>query len=78
MGAVHVNVKPAERSRVYDTPEQAIIHVFLFRPEWNFGGKPFGHTIDARRRLRDALMGKDASAFVAYKRRGYWRVELRD
>jgi len=79
MSMTHVNIKPAERTRVYETAEQAITHIFLYgvhAPQWDYGGKPFGQTIEDRRRIANALKTKDRAAFVAYKRRGYWRVEL--
>ena len=73
----HINIKPIERSRVYDTSAQAIGHLFLHSAlKWDFGGQPFGRTIEARRAVQAAVKAKDASAFRALRRRGYWRVEL--
>jgi hypothetical protein len=75
----HINVKPLEITSIYDSPEDAINHVLAYRvfsKHWNFGGKAFGHTTSARRAIDTAIKTKNASAFVALKRRGYWRVEL--
>lgn len=79
MSMPHVNIKPLDRTRVYETADQAINHVFLYgvhAPQWDYGGKPFGQTIEDRRRIASAIKAKDYTAFVAHKRRGYWRVEL--
>ena len=57
----HVNVKPAERTRVYETAEQAINHVFVYGVHanlWDFGGKPFGHTIKERRAVGAAIKAR--------------------
>ena len=74
----HVNVKPLERSRVYETPEQAINHVLLHKTwskNWVWS-EAFGRTIDERRAIDKAIKENNASAFIAHKRRGYWRIEL--
>ena len=73
----HINVKPAERSRVYETEAQAINHLFVYPAlKWDFDGKAFGHTIAERRVIQAAIKSKDSTAFRAFKRRGYWRIEL--
>jgi hypothetical protein len=76
----HLNVKPLERSRVYVEPEHAITHVLVHQvwsKAWDFGGQSFGQTITARRAIDAAIKANSSDAFVAHKRRGYWRVELR-
>jgi hypothetical protein len=76
----HLNVKPLERTRVYETPEQAITHVLVHRlwsKNWDYAGRAFGQTISERRSIDAAIHLNDMQAFVAHKRRGYWRVELR-
>lgn len=75
----HINVKPRERTRVYETGRQAIQHLFLFgcySKAWDFGGAPFGRTIEARRKIDAAVKARDFAAFKASKRRGYWRIEI--
>ena len=73
----HINIKPLERSRVYETEAQAINHLFVYAAlKWDFDGQPFGRTIEERRAIQTAVKAKDASAFRALKRRGYWRIEL--
>ncbi len=74
----HINVKPFERSCVYETGRQAINHLFLhgvYSKNWEFG-VPFGRSIDARRKIDAAIRARNFAAFVANRRRGYWRIEL--
>ncbi len=74
----HINVKPLERTRVYETGDQAINHLFVhrvFSKDWQFG-VPFGRSIDERRKIDAAVKARAFAAFVAKPRRGYWRVEL--
>jgi len=74
----YINIKPLERSRVYETAEQAIGHLFLYpigQSDWN-DARPWGHTVTDIRRINAARKAKDFSAFKAEQRRGYWRVEL--
>lgn len=74
----HINIKPHERNRVYETAEQAIQHLFLysvFHEQWN-DARPFGRALADIRKINNAIKAKDFSAFAAHKRRGYWRVEL--
>lgn len=75
----HINVKPADRTRVYETGEQAINHLFVYGvpvTAWDFGGAPFGRTIEERRAIMAACKARDFAAFKASQRRGFWRVEL--
>lgn len=75
---MHINVKPVEHGRVYETPEQAIQHLFLFSvyaDKWD-DGRAFGQKMNDMRRVNSAIKVRDFSAFIALKRRGYWRVEL--
>lgn len=75
---MYVNVKPFEKTRTYETPEDAIAHLFTFgiySKDWT-SEHSFGQTMNARRTIDAAIKAKDQSAFVASKRRGYWRVEL--
>ena len=75
---MQINIKPLDKHRVYETADQAILHLFLhgvFSSKWSTG-KPFGHTIADRRKIDAAIKAKDYSAFKASKRRGYWLIEL--
>ena len=75
---MHIDVKPLERTRVYETPDQAINHLFLhgvWSKNWKTG-QAFGQTIADRRAIDQAIKAKDFSAFKASKRRGYWHIEL--
>ena len=75
---MHINVKPLDRNQVYETADQAIQHVILNKLSayslWN--GSSFGRDIANIRKVQSAISSKNAAAFVAYKRRGFWRVEL--
>ena len=74
----HVNIKPRDRSQVYETAGQAINHLFIysvFHSQWD-DARPFGRAIPDIRKINSAIKARDFSAFVAHKRRGYWRVEL--
>lgn len=76
----HINIRPAERSRSYETAEQAINHIFVFglhASDWDYDGQPFGRTLDDRRKIIAATQARDFAAFKASRRRGYWRIELR-
>ncbi len=75
---MHVNIKPAERTQVYETGEQAIGHLFLFgvyANKWD-DSRAFGQKMDDMRRVNAAIKARDFAAFNASKRKGYWRVEL--
>ena len=75
---MHVNIKPVERTRIYETPAQAIEHLFLhgvWSKQWECGVS-FGQSIAMRRAIDAAIKARNASAFAAHKRRGYWRIEL--
>lgn len=75
---MHVNIKPLDQTRVYETPAQAIEHLFIFgvwSKQWRCGVS-FGQSIAMRRAIDAAIKERDAAAFKAAKRRGYWRVEL--
>lgn len=74
----HINIKPIKRYEIYETPEQAINHVLLhetWSKNWVWSGA-FGRTINERRAIDKAIKENNASAFIAHKRRGYWRIEL--
>jgi hypothetical protein len=74
---MHINVK-AEKHCFYETPEQAINHVFIFglyAPKWT-QTESFGQSIDKWRKINAAIKCRDFNAFKASKRRGYWIVEL--
>lgn len=74
----HINIKPIKSYAIYETPEQAINHVLLYKTwskNWAWS-EAFGRTIDERRAIDKAIKENDAGAFVAHKRRGYWRIEL--
>ena len=75
---MHINVKPLDRNQVYETAEQAIAHVIVYGlyPQRHWQDVHFGRDMAAIRRANDAIRSKDASAFVACQRKGYWRVEL--
>ena len=75
---MQINIKPPEKYMIYETPDQAINHVFIFglwSKNWKTG-KPFGQTINERRAIDTAIKARDFSAFKASKRRGYWLIEL--
>lgn len=75
---MHINVKPLERTQVHETAGQAIHHVIahgLFAQQ-HWQDVHFGRDLKDIRRVAEAIKGKNASAFVAHKRRGFWRVEL--
>ena len=75
----YIDVRAQDRGATLPDAESAILRVIALRKsgkEWNFGGKPFGQTIDLQRRINDAIARKDFTAFKATQRRGYWRVEL--
>ena len=77
----HINVKPLERTQVYETGEQAITHVLVYKvwsARWDYGDAAFGRTIDERRKIDAAIKAGDRTAFCAFKRKGYWRVELKE
>ena len=74
---MHINVK-AEKHAIYETPEQAINHVFIFglyAQKWT-QSQSFGQAIDDWRKINSAIKARDFGAFKASKRRGYWVVEL--
>lgn len=76
--SAHLNVKPLDRNQVHETENEAINHVLVhcvWSKGWKFDGA-FGQTIAERRAIDAAIKAKDASAFRALRRRGYWRVEL--
>jgi hypothetical protein len=73
-----INIKPADKFTVYETAEQAIRHVFIFRlwaKTWK-QTKSFGQSMAEWRKIDTAIQAKDITAFKASKRRGYWVVEL--
>jgi hypothetical protein len=76
---MHINIKPPEKFMIYETPEQAINHVFMFgvySKNWK-SDQSFGQTIAERRAIDSAIKNRDFDAFQAFKRRGYWHIELR-
>jgi hypothetical protein len=77
---MHVNVKPPSRHYpAYETADQAINHVLLFKlfPQQHWQDWHFGRDLADIRRATAAIKANDATAFVASRRRGYWRVELK-
>lgn len=76
---MHVNIKPP-RNTVYETPEQAIQHVWLFGlyPQKSWLNVHFGRDLADIRKANAAIKAKDYSAFKASRRQGFWRVELVD
>lgn len=74
---MHVNVKPP-KGAIYETPAQAIQHIWLYGlfPQRHWQDVSFGRDIAAIRRVHEAMKAKDYGAFIAHKRRGFWRVEL--
>jgi hypothetical protein len=75
---MHVNVKPLDRNQTYETPAQAIAHLFIYgvyARNWQ-SAQSFGQTLNARRAIDAAVKARDVSAFIAEKRRGYWKVSL--
>ena len=75
---MHINVKPLDRNQTYQTPDEAIAHLWIygkFAKDW--ADVHFGRDVNAIRRVNNAVKAKDASAFIALPRKGYWRVELR-
>jgi hypothetical protein len=75
---MQINIKPLDKHSIYETPDQAILHLFLhgvWSKNWKTG-KPFGQTLSERRAIDNAIKAKDYSAFKASKRRGYWLIEL--
>lgn len=78
---MHVNIKPKDKNTVYETPESAILHIFLFgvyAKDWNQDGKPFGQVCGKWKAINNAIKNRDYSAFQAHKRKGYWRIELNE
>lgn len=74
---MHCNVKPP-RGAIFETAEQAIFHLVAYGMhvqshwlDWHFG-----RDLAEIRRATVAIRAKDCSAFIAHKRRGFWRVEL--
>lgn len=75
---MHINVKPLDPNQVYETAAQAINHVIIYglHAQQHWSNVHFGRDLNNIRRVTNAIKNKDASAFIAHKRRGYWRVEL--
>lgn len=75
---MHINVKPLDRNQIHETAGQAINHVIVhgLHAQRYWQDVHFGRDLKDIRRVSDAIKNKDASAFVAHKRRGYWRIEL--
>ena len=75
---MHINIKPLDRFQTYETPNQAIQHVFinaLYPKDWK--DVHFGRDLAQIRQATNAIKAKDYSSFVALPRKGFWRVELR-
>ena len=74
---MHCNVKNP-RNGIYETADQAIFamiaHAMHVQSHWQ--DYHFGRDLALIRKATAAIKAKDYSAFVAHKRRGYWRVEL--
>ena len=75
---MHINDRPLDKNQVHETAEQAIFHVIAHQlhAQRNWQDVHFGRDLRDIRRVSDAIKAKDMTAFVAHKRRGYWRVEL--
>ena len=74
----HINIKPLDRRAVHVEASDAIACLLAhprWSKDWSLSGS-FSQTIGTRRAIDNAIKAKDATAFVASRRRGYWRVEL--
>ena len=75
----HINAKPLDRNATFPDAESAVFHVIVHgmtSNKWDFGGAPFGRTINERRAIDAAIKAKRIGAFTANQRKGYWRIEL--
>ena len=73
----HINIKPLDRNQTYERAGDAIMHLFIhgrYAKTWE--GLHFGRDLALIRKIDSAIKDKDASKFIASKRKGYWRVEL--
>ena len=74
---MHINVKPSDRNQTYVTAQDAIQHLWLYGAyAKTWADVHFGRDMHDMRRADTAIKAKDASAFTATPRKGYWRVEL--
>lgn len=74
---MHCNVKPP-RGAIFETGEQAIFYMIAhaFYPQSHWQDWHFGRDLQLIRKASAAIKAKDCGAFIAHKRRGFWRVEL--
>jgi len=74
---MHINVKPRDAAQTYITDADAIQHLWIYAcyaKAWQ--DVHFGRDMRDMRRVDDAIKSKDATAFRASRRKGYWRIEL--
>jgi hypothetical protein len=72
----YINIKPWPGT-VHETEDQALAHLFLHKKQQDFTyGTSFGQSIEERRKVTKAMAEKNASAFKASRRKGYWRIDL--
>lgn len=74
---MHINVKPRDAAQTYVTGLDAVQHLWLYAcysKTWQ--SVHFGRDMRAMRRVDDAIKAKNAAAFIASPRKGYWRIEL--
>ena len=75
---MHINVRPLDRHQAYMTESDAIAHLWIFgkfAKDWE--GVHFGRDIAAIRKINESIKAKDVSAFQAFRRKGFWRIELK-
>lgn len=75
---MHINVKPLDCLQSYMTEAEAIAHLWIYgkyAKSWN--NVHFGRDMAAMRKIDSAIRAKNVSAFVAYPRKGYWRIEMK-
>ncbi len=75
----HINVKAQASGAILPDAESAIYQVIALQKwskNWDFAGESFGRSIDSRQTIDAAIKAKNYAAFKAFKRRGFWRVEL--
>lgn len=74
---MHIDIRPYDRNQTYQTADDAIAHLIrhaIYPKDWS--GVQFGRDMADIRRATIAIKAKDATAFQASRRRGYWRVTL--
>ncbi len=74
---MHINVKPRDATQIYVADADAIQHLWLYAcyaKAWQ--DVHFGRDMRAMRCVDNAIKAKDIAAFRAFKRKGFWRIEL--